>query len=121
MENVKPIVLKYYEVVRRAVDGKEWQYEEFPFSEEIAVIGPNEQFIGTTVVREMFPQFFKIVKDFSIKDLFFSENTACGIVEFFPVNGSEPVLTAEWFQIEDGKIVTLTPIYNVNAWSQASQ
>lgn len=117
MEESKSAVARYYEVLRHAMDG-DFQFEQFPFGEEINVFGPNESFEGFDAVRTMYPQFIHVLADFNVKEVYYAPSSACAIVEFFPVNGAAPILTAEWFHIRNGKIITITPIYDTAAWAK---
>lgn len=119
MQSIEKVIEHYYATLRRAVDGEELDFDQLPFAEEISVIGPNEQFIGMPTVRTMYPQFIKIVRDFRIKERFYSKESACILIEFFPINGAPPILTAEWFHIKEGKIAQIHPIYDTASWEQA--
>ena len=114
---MRDITTKYYEVLRKAIDTGELSFEQIPFDEKISVIGPNERFDGIESVRKMYPFFIQLLKDFKIRQSFFSENSACFIIEFFPINNAPAILTAEWFQFNKGKISTITPIYDTAAWA----
>jgi hypothetical protein len=116
MNSLKALTTLYYDQMHQAIKTGHFDFDKIPFDEKISIIGPNERFDGAEAVKNMYPFFIQLLKGFRIRDSFFSEASACFIVEFFPINGGDPILTAEWFHFNKGKIATITPIYDTEAW-----
>jgi hypothetical protein len=112
------VISKYYETFRKGIDTGIMHLDQFPFDDEVRIYTPTGKMAGKEEVFSLYLESIGFIEFFELKEVFFSPDSACGILEITTFDETEPVLAVDWFHLEEGKIVQIHWIYDSAAWKK---
>lgn len=121
MSRTRDVISKYYEILRKGIESGIMHVDQFPFHDDVHIFTQNFHTSGKKEVFALYQDSIHVMKTLEIKELFASEESACAIVEITLFKSPARILSADWFQLKEGKIEKIHLIYDSAAWEKIIQ